>query len=156
MNQGDVNGIKRDVARIVAINAQVQELKWEAKEIAGAAWNKYGVKAKVVKQLAQESAWDEVQREERRQHEESLDQCRAALGLLADTPLGQAATAVHANGAANGQAEPAKRTRGRPPGSKNKPKAADEWTRPQLAAAVADAPPVPDVPPDVPDLPPAA
>jgi hypothetical protein len=154
VNQGDVNGIKRDVARIVAINAQVQELKWEAKEIAGAAWNKYGVKAKVVKQLAQESAWDEVQREERRQHEESLDQCRAALGLLADTPLGQAATVVHANGAANGQAAPKKR--GRPPGSRNKPKAADEWTRPQLAAAVADAPPVPDVPPDVPDLPPDA
>ena len=154
MNQGDVNGIKRDVARIVAINAQVQELKWEAKEIAGAAWNKYGVKAKVVKQLAQESAWDEVQREERRQHEESLDQCRAALGLLADTPLGQAATVVHANGAVNGQAAPKKR--GRPPGSRNKPKAADEWTRPPLAAAVADAPPVPDMPPDVPDLPPDA
>jgi hypothetical protein len=91
MNPSDTQALTRDVQRIAEINAKVQELKWQGKEIADAAWDKYGIKAKVVRQLAKESAWDAVQREERRQHEESLDECRAALGMLADLPLGEAA-----------------------------------------------------------------
>jgi hypothetical protein len=138
--------LTRIVERTKAINAQVQELKWEAKELADSAWDKCGVKPKVVKQLAKEAAWDQVQREERRQFEESLDQCRTALGLLADLPLGQAATAAHANGhanGANGTAE-AKRGPGRPRGSRNKPKPrnqSDDWSRT----------PPPADPPDLPD-----
>jgi hypothetical protein len=157
---GEKQQLTRIVERTKAINAQVQELKWEAKEIAESAWDKCGVKPKVVKQLAKEAAWDQVQREERRQFEESLDECRAALGLLADLPLGQAATASHANGRATGKANghangqaadgyddhvrdtPAKRGRGRPKGSRNKSRQAPgTWSRPPR-----DDPPVPDVP----------
>jgi hypothetical protein len=138
MNPSDTQALTSDVRRIAEINAKVQALKWHGKEIADAAWDKYGIKAKVVRQLAKESAWDAVQREERRQLEESLDECRAALGMLADLPLGEAAQhsvtnpllkATNGNGAA-------KRSRGRPKGSRNKRKLvesvemADDWSPP--------------------------
>jgi hypothetical protein len=152
--------LTRIVERHKAINAQIQDLKWEAKELAESAWDKCGVRPKVVKQLAKEAAWDNVQREEQRQHEESLDDCRAALGLLAETPLGQAAQQSHvpepavradgtlngstraANGAngANGHAE-TRRGPGRPRGSRNKAKPANRSDRADYAA-----PPVPDLP----------
>jgi hypothetical protein len=148
MTPGERAELTRIVERRKAINAQIQDLKWEAKELGEAAWDKCGVKAKVVAQLAKETAWDAVQREERRQFEESLDECRAALGLLADTPLGQAAqappvraVAAHANG--NGAV---KRGPGRPKGSRNKPK---------LAVVPEAAAPPPEVP-DMADTPEAA
>jgi hypothetical protein len=129
--------LTRIVERQKAINAQIQELKWEAKDLADSAWDKCGVRPKVIRQLAKEAAWDEVQRAAQRQHEESLDACRAALGLLADTPLGQAAMDDQQE-----RPQPVKRGRGRPPGAKNKPK---------LATVNGEAPPpVPDVP-DVPE-----
>jgi hypothetical protein len=150
--------LTRIVERQKAINAEVQALKWEAKELAESAWDKCGVRPKTIKQLAKEAAWDEVQREEQRQHEESLDECRAALGLLASTPLGQAAQqshvtdpAIRANGTLNGnvaanghvQDEPraARRGPGRPRGSRNKAKPANRNDKADYAA-----PPVPDLP----------
>ncbi|HWE19672.1 MAG TPA: hypothetical protein VG758_21225 [Hyphomicrobiaceae bacterium] len=145
MTPGEKQRLVGDVERIKVLNAEIQSAKWTIKEIADAAWDAYGVKGKVVKQLAKEAAWDQVQREERRQFEGSLDECRAALGLLADLPLGQAAAAAHAGSKANGSAAPEKRGRGRPKGSRNKPKPVDskpgEWTRPPR-----DDPPVPDFP----------
>jgi len=143
---------KQHLTRIVndyaRMNAEIQALKWDQKELAESAWDKAGVKPNVVKQLAKESAWDNVRREEQRQLEESLDECRAALGMLADLPLGQAATQPrasgraaangHANGAANGKVD-AKRGPGRPRGSRNKRKS-DDWSRPPQAE-----------PPDLPD-----
>jgi hypothetical protein len=137
--------LTRIVERHKAINAEVQALKWEAKELAESAWDKCGVRPKVIKQLAKEAA-------------ESLDDCRAALGLLASTPLGQAAQQAHvtdpavrangtlkasdqANGAngANGHAE--RRGPGRPRGSRNKAKPANRNDKADYAA-----PPVPDLP----------
>jgi len=79
------------VGRVAELNTQMQEAKWEIKELADSAWEKAGVRAKVVKQLAREQAWDAVKREDQRQYEESLDECRAKLGMLADTPLGESA-----------------------------------------------------------------
>jgi hypothetical protein len=147
---------KQHLTRIVndyaRMNAEIQSLKWDQKALAESAWDKAGVKPRVVKQLAKESAWDDVRREEQRQLEESLDECRAALGMLADLPLGQAATQPRANGraaangaAANGHANgangkaDAKRGPGRPRGSRNRPKSGD-WSRPPQAD-----------PPDLPD-----
>lgn len=48
----------------------------------------FAVTAAVIKQLAKEKNMDECERRGQRQFEETMDQCRAALGLLADTPLG--------------------------------------------------------------------
>ena len=91
MNTDEKNNLTHIVNRYAELNRQQQEAKWEQKELADSAWDKAGVKAKVVKQLAKEQAWDAVQRETQRQHEESLDECRSALGMLLDTPLGESA-----------------------------------------------------------------
>lgn len=52
-------------------------------------FREHGVTAKVVKQLVKERGYDEIERMAQRQAEETLDQCRHALGLLADLPLGE-------------------------------------------------------------------
>ena len=119
----------------------------------------------MLKQLAKDQGKDAEERAKQRAYEELLDDCRAALGLLADTPLGEAAAQVAAQGASTNGAAPPKKRR-RPPGSKNKPKGEpathhQDWVRPPSRAVDTDppdvaerveAPPVPDVP----DLPPAA
>lgn len=79
------------VNEMVKLNADEQAIRWRKKEVAESAWDTCGVQASVVKQLAKEQAWDDVQREKQRQYEEALDHARAALGALLDTPLGQAA-----------------------------------------------------------------
>jgi len=136
--------LSKIVNRAVEINAKVQALKWELKELADSAWKACGVKAKTIKQLAKEAAWDDVQRDEQRLLEEKLDECRLALGMLKDLPLGQAAaeaagrerlggedTGDQSTGAdgtggvttSDGQAQATERRgRGRPKGSKNRPK----------------------------------
>ena len=161
--------LKDHVDRIAVLNAEIQDARWEIKEVADAAFGKGLISTdsaaearKVVKQLAKDQARDTKERAKQRAYEELLDNCRASLGLLADTPLGEAAAQVAAQGASTNGAAPPKK-RGRPPGSKNKPKAAadGEWVRPPSRAVDTDppdvaerveAPPVPDVP----DLPPAA
>lgn len=79
------------VQRHSELAREIQERKWEQKELEASAWEKCGQKPKVVKQLSKESGWDAVKREEQRQFEEAVDQCRSALGMLADLPLGEAA-----------------------------------------------------------------
>lgn len=109
------------VERLRAINADVKALKMEAKELEDSALDECGYSAKAVRTLAKEAAWNEVEREARRQLEDEIDKGRAALGLLAQLPLWQAelermATQKLEEGTA------APRRRGRPKGSKNKPK----------------------------------
>jgi len=77
------------VDRCVVLQAQIDQAKEEQKELGDAAWDKCGVKPKVIKQMVKEKGWSETQRMEQRLLEESLDQCRKALGLLADLPLGE-------------------------------------------------------------------
>lgn len=90
MTSDETKNLTHIVGRYAELNREIQERKWEQKELADSAWEKTGVKPKVVRQLAKEQAWDAVKREEQRQYEEALDECRSKLGMLADTPLGQA------------------------------------------------------------------
>jgi hypothetical protein len=78
------------VERVARLNADIKAARFEQKELCDSAWEQCEVKPKVIKQLARESAWNEVERHAQKQHEEAMDECRLALGLLADTPLGQA------------------------------------------------------------------
>lgn len=147
--------LARAVQRIAKLNSQAKDIGFEIHQIADQVFDKGLVRApnhagarKILKRLAKDSALDELEREELRLIEESIDECRAALGLLADLPLGEAAQ-FKANGKANGHAEappPAeKRARGRPRGARNKPKSqAEDWSRPLR------------VEPEPPDLPDAA
>ena len=122
--------LKDHVDYIAARNAEIQAARWDIQEAANAAFEKGLVATesaaearKVLKQLAKDQGKDAEERAKQRAYEELLDDCRAALGLLADTPLGEAAAQVAAQGASTNGAAPPKKRR-RPPGSKNKPKAA--------------------------------
>jgi hypothetical protein len=116
----DVGALKHIVSRHAHLNAQIKEMKFEQKELEDSAWEKCGKSPKAIRVLSKESAWDEVKRERQRQLEEEIDAGRAALGLLADTPLGAAELERMADEKLNGS-EPKKR--GRPKGSRNKPRA---------------------------------
>jgi len=122
----DLGALKHIVARHAELSSQIKGMKMEQKELEDSAWEKCGKSPKAIRVLSKESAWDEVKRERQRQLEEEIDQGRAALGLLADTPLGTAELERMADERltkgwkANG-AEPPKK-RGRPKGSKNRPK----------------------------------
>jgi uncharacterized protein (UPF0335 family) len=90
MNQDEKKNLKAIVERGHKLQCEIDGLKDEIKALADSAWEKAGVKAKVVRQLIKEKGWDNTQRMERQQFEEALDTCRTALGILASTPLGQA------------------------------------------------------------------
>jgi hypothetical protein len=115
-----VSALKHIVSRHAHLNVQIKEMKFEQKELEDSAWEKCGKSPKAIRVLSKESAWDEVKRERQRQLEEEIDAGRAALGLLADTPLGAAELERMADEKLNGS-EPKKR--GRPKGSRNKPRA---------------------------------
>lgn len=118
----DVSALKYIVTRHSELNAQIKAAKFEQKELEESAWEKCGKSAKAIKQLSKESAWDEVRRERQRLLEEEIDAGRAALGMLASTPLGEAEMARMEEERQGSVQAPVRR--GRPPGSKNKPKAA--------------------------------
>lgn len=125
------------------LESRKKELADDMKACADLAKNELGVPPKALKQAAKELGMDSVERMAQRELEDALDACRLALGLLADTPLGQAAQedyGTHSD-------EPARRGPGRPKGSRNKSKRS-EFT--EELAQVADAPPpaVPDEPMD--------
>lgn len=86
----DVPALTHIVARHSTLNAEIKAAKMEQKELEDSAWEKCGKSPKAIRQLSKESAWDAVKREKQRQLEEEIDQGRAALGMLADTPLGEA------------------------------------------------------------------
>lgn len=89
MTRDEEKKLEHIVDRCVLLKGEIDERKEEIKELEESAWEKCAVRPKAIKQLVKEKGWDEVQRMEQRQHEESLDQCRKALGMLADLPLGE-------------------------------------------------------------------
>ena len=104
MTSDEEKNLKHIVERSVQLQQEIDERKEEMKELSEAAWEKCGVRPKVIKQCVKESGWDEIERVAQRQLEESLDQCRKALGLLADLPLGE-----HAQERERKKKSPAKR-----------------------------------------------
>lgn len=95
MTKEETKKLKYIVGRMDELRDKIDELKAEQKELAESAWKQCAVKAKVVKQLLKETRMDIVKRKARQLEEESLDQCRNALGMLADLPLGEHAQERH-------------------------------------------------------------
>jgi uncharacterized protein (UPF0335 family) len=87
--QVDKKKLSAIVERVAQLQASKKTYDEEIKELCEEAKEKLGVQAKVVKQLAKETNWNEIERMAQRQLEEELDSCRNALGLLADLPLGE-------------------------------------------------------------------
>lgn len=93
MTKDEEKKLEYIVDRCVRLREEIDERKAEIKELEDSAWEKCEQRPKVIKQLVKEKGWNEVERMAQRQLEESLDQCRKALGLLADLPLGEHAIA---------------------------------------------------------------
>lgn len=75
------------VKRIETLEAHISERRADIKEIYGEA-KKGGLNVKAIRKLIAERRQDQAAREAM---EETLDQYRHALGMLATTPLGEAA-----------------------------------------------------------------
>jgi hypothetical protein len=121
----DLSALKYIVSRHSQLNAEIKAAKFEQKELEDSAWEKCGKSAKAIRVLSKESAWDAVKREKQRQLEEEIDAGRVALGMLSDTPLGQAEMERMETEVRYSVTNPmikAPVKRGRPKGSKNKPK----------------------------------
>ncbi|MEO0943217.1 MAG: hypothetical protein AAFY06_00045 [Pseudomonadota bacterium] len=91
MNKDDKKRLTHAVKRLAEINAERKELNAEAKEIRDAAKESMELSPKVLTQLAKEQAFTPHERDAQLALEEALDNCRSALGMLSDTPLGEAA-----------------------------------------------------------------
>ena len=93
MNTEDKKKLEHIVERVAELERQKKELGEEVKELCDEAKGKLGVSVKATKQLAKEKNMDEIERLGQRLLEEEIDNCRAALGMIADLPLGMSATA---------------------------------------------------------------
>lgn len=89
MNTEDKKKLDHIVGRVAELEAQKKDIGEEIKELCEEAKDKLGRNPKVIKQLAKEKNWNETERMAQRQLEEELDDCRNALGMLADLPLGE-------------------------------------------------------------------
>ena len=92
MNTEDRKRLDYIVGELARLDGERKDLAEQMKELIDAAYDDLGVSRKVVKRLAKERGWTSLEREEQKMLEEELDMMRSALGMLADTPLGEAAT----------------------------------------------------------------
>lgn len=91
MNQSERQALNDYAQRVAALERQKKEIADDIKAICDNCKDTTGTRPKVLKQLAKEINWTEIERMDQWMLEEELDECRSALGLLADTPLGEAA-----------------------------------------------------------------
>lgn len=166
MNDADREKLRHIVGETARLDDEIADLREEQKELAAAA-KLIGIAPKVVKQLAKESRMDDLQRRAQIALEHSLDQCRADLGMLVGTPLGDAAEEL-AQGIRGGEVDmrvgdgpwlsetmqrdadavngAPRRGRGRPKGAKNKPKEAGSKAPPSPMDPFTAGSPPPDIP----------
>lgn len=93
MNKDDKKYLDSTTERLATLFKDRKELDDEIAEIVSEAAEKLGLRKGNIRKAAKERNMDELDRADRRQVEEELDQIRSALGILADTPLGEAAEA---------------------------------------------------------------
>ncbi len=79
------------VETVASYEREKKEINERIKEICAEAEEKHQLHPKTVKRLAKEHNMDEAEREEQRVIEHQIEECRLALGWLADTPLGASA-----------------------------------------------------------------
>ena len=91
MNAGDKKKLKEIVSAVADLEEKRAELADQVKELCAKAKSELGKDAKLIKQLAKEMNWDDIERMQQLQLEHELDDCRHALGFMVDLPLGRAA-----------------------------------------------------------------
>lgn len=103
-----LNDVVNQVAELLEQKAQIDD---DIAEIVADAAEKLQLRKGNIRKAAKEMLLTETDRADKRLIEEELDQIRNALGILADTPLGEAATAASEKPKRRGRAA----------------KAADDW-----------------------------
>lgn len=93
MNKDEKKQLDSYTERIAKLFNDRKEIDDEIAELTAEAAEKLNLRKGNIRKAAKERNMDELERADRRQVEEELDQIRSALGILADTPLGEAAEA---------------------------------------------------------------
>ncbi len=91
MNKDEKKQLDSATERIATLYRDKKEIDDEIAEIVAECSEKTGLRKGSIRKAAKERNMDDLERADIRQREEEMDQVRAALGILADTPLGEAA-----------------------------------------------------------------
>lgn len=91
MNKDEKKHLDSATERIATLFREKKEIDDEIAEIVAECAEKTGLRKGNIRKAARERNMDELGRADKRLVEEELDQIRSALGILADTPLGEAA-----------------------------------------------------------------
>jgi len=83
--------MKSIISRLAKIRAEKKELSWEERELCEQAQQQCGVLPSVTKKLAKEAGLNQTEVAALQLYEDQLATCRVELGMLAGTPLGDAA-----------------------------------------------------------------
>lgn len=103
MNKDEKKHLDSATERIATLFREKKEIDDEIAEIVAECAEKTGLRKGNIRKAARERNMDELERADKRLVEEELDQIRSALGILADTPLGEAAEASAKNGGTSKQ-----------------------------------------------------
>lgn len=93
MNPTTKNKLNEATKQIAKLEAERKALGFEIKGLIDTAYESTGVRKKNIKALAKLQGFSKEERAEFMEAEEQFDECAVALGLLKDTPLGQASLA---------------------------------------------------------------
>jgi hypothetical protein len=91
MNAEDKKKLNAATAQIAKLYLEKKDIDDQIAEIVATTAEKLNYGKRNIRNAAKELNLTDVQRADKRLQEEELDQIRNALGILADTPLGQAA-----------------------------------------------------------------
>lgn len=108
MNQDDKAKLKAVCEYVAGRLKEKKEIDDDIAEHIADAAEKLQLRKGNIRKAAKEMLLDELERADRRLNEEELDQIRLALGILADTPLGESAVST-----ASDKPEKTQRRRGR-------------------------------------------
>lgn len=91
MNQEDRKKLAAATAQVAKLLNDKKEIDDDIAEIVATTAENLGIRKGNIRKAAKELNMDDLERADRRLQEEEMDQIRSALGILADTPLGDAA-----------------------------------------------------------------
>lgn len=91
ITQDEKKKLKSFIDRISRLKVQKKDLDDEINELTADAADKMGLRKSTIKALAKRNRMSEIERQEADLLQEELEQCQHALGMLAGTPLGDAA-----------------------------------------------------------------
>lgn len=91
MNKDDKKKLSAYAERVARLLTDKKEIDKEINEVLAEAAEKLQLQKGNIRKAAKELNLDAAERADKRAAEEEMEQIRHALGLLADTPLGQAA-----------------------------------------------------------------